>query len=74
MPLAYYSAKRIAEHLNISERRIRKLLSEGRFRRAFKVGRDWIIPVNSKEDIDYHPHVRGKDRKPRRGKRNEAKS
>ena len=65
-----YTVKQAAERIGISERRVRKLLEEDRFRRAVKIGRDWIIPVSTKEDLYYHPHTRGKDKKPRRGKQN----
>jgi excisionase family DNA binding protein len=37
-----YSVKETADVLGISERRVRKLLEEGRLE-AKKIGRDWVV-------------------------------
>jgi Fic family protein len=48
----YISTKQAAEKWNISERRVRILCSEGKVEGAFKVGRNWNIPQNSKKPAD----------------------
>lgn len=37
--------KKAAELLNISARRVRKLIAQGRVYGAYKVGGNWIIPT-----------------------------
>ncbi len=37
-----YSVKEAAEKLGISDRRVRKLLEEGRIK-GRKIGRDWVV-------------------------------
>ena len=63
-----YSTKETAIKLRLSERRVRKLLEEGRLA-GKKVGRDWIVL-----SLIYIPRGRGKDKQPRKGGRNETKS
>ncbi len=41
----YVSVKQLASNLNISTTRVRKLISEGRIKGAFKVGNIWVIPT-----------------------------
>ena len=60
-----YTVAQVARKLNISDRRVRKLLEEGRLK-GKKIGRDWIV-----WKLDYILMKRGKDKKPRVG-RNET--
>ena len=48
----YLSISQTAEKWGISQRRIRKLCSEGRIIGAYKVGAYWGIPKNTKKPID----------------------
>lgn len=57
-----YTVTQAARKLNISDRRVRKLLEEGRLK-GKKIGRDWIV-----FDLHYIPFKRGKDKKPRKVK------
>ncbi len=41
----YVSVKQLASNLNVSTTRVRKLISEGRIKGAFKIGNVWAIPV-----------------------------
>ena len=40
----YVGTSELAEILNYSTSRVRKLLSEGRVKGAYKSGKNWIIP------------------------------
>ncbi len=53
-----YSVKEVADRLGISDRRVRKLLEEGRIK-GRKLGRDWVVL-----DLNYT-----RKRKPKGGKR-----
>ena len=64
--MAVYTVKQASVFLRISDRRVRKLLEEKRLH-GLKVGRDWFVLR-----LDYTPMKRGKDKKPRRGRRNET--
>jgi excisionase family DNA binding protein len=48
----YLSIKQVASNLNVSTTRIRKLVSQGRMKGAFKVGHMWVIPT-----IDGKPQI-----------------
>ena len=48
----FMTTKEAVAKWNISERRIRKLLQDGRVEGAFKVGHDWNIPVSANKPID----------------------
>ncbi|WP_254616018.1 DNA-binding protein [Mycoplasma sp. OR1901] len=48
----YMTIKEIAKKWNISERRIRKLCTEGRILGAYKVGKVWNIPSNALKPVD----------------------
>jgi excisionase family DNA binding protein len=41
----YLSVKQVASNLGVSTTRVRKLISEGRIKGAFKVGHIWVIPT-----------------------------
>ncbi len=48
----YMTTKEAVEKWNISERRIRQLLAEGRIEGAVKVGSSWNIPVDAEKPVD----------------------
>lgn len=48
----YMTVKEAAEKWGISDRRIRKLCSEGRIPGAYRDGHRWMIPLNSKKPAD----------------------
>ena len=50
--MKYMNTKQAEKKWNISERRIRQLLSEGRIDGAFKVGNSWNIPEDSSKPVD----------------------
>ena len=50
--MKYMTTKEAVIKWNISERRIRKLLQDGRIEGAIKVGNTWNIPVNASKPID----------------------
>jgi len=64
--MAVYTVKQASTLLRISDRRVRKLLEERRLH-GLKIGRDWFVLR-----LDYTRMKRGKDKKPRRGRRNET--
>ena len=64
--MTIYSVKEAANLLPISERWIRKLLEAGRMK-GKKLARDWVI-----YDLEYITYKRGKDKKSRKGVRNET--
>ena len=70
--MPFFTVKQYAQHWQISERRVRQLLKEGkRIKPAKKVGRDWLIGTLER----YTPIKRGEDKKPRKRRgRNETKS
>lgn len=50
--MEYMTTKEAVEKWNISERRIRQLLQEGRIKGAIKVGKTWNIPVDAVKPVD----------------------
>ena len=48
----YMTTKEAVEKWNISERRIRQLLAEGRIEGAVKVGNSWNIPIDAEKPVD----------------------
>ena len=50
--MEYITTKEAEEKWNISERRIRQLLSEGRIEGAFKIGSTWNIPKDAIKPTD----------------------
>ena len=52
MMMEYMRVKDAVEKWNISERRIRKLLEDGRVKGAKKDGKIWNIPVNASKPIN----------------------
>lgn len=50
--MKYISTKEASNNWGISERRIRKLLQEGRIDGAIKIGNSWNIPIDSFKPID----------------------
>ncbi len=46
------SISQVAEKWGISQRRIRKLCSQGRIDGAYKVGAYWVIPVGTEKPRD----------------------
>ena len=50
--MKFMTTKEAVRKWNISERRIRKLLQDGRIDGAVKVGNTWNIPVNSNKPAD----------------------
>jgi len=52
MTLKYMTTKEALKKWNISERRIRKLLQEGRIEGAVKVGNTWNIPITANKPVD----------------------
>jgi len=52
MTLKYMTTKEALKKWNISERRIRKLLQDGRIEGAVKVGNTWNIPITANKPVD----------------------
>lgn len=50
--MAYITLKQASERWNISERRIRRLIQEGRIEGAEKIGNAWNIPEEANKPID----------------------
>ena len=50
--MEFMTTKEAAEKWNISERRIRQLLEDGRVEGAVKVGNNWNIPVDANKPVD----------------------
>ncbi len=50
--MEFMTTKDAVEKWNISERRIRKLLQDGRIEGAVKVGNNWNIPINANKPAD----------------------
>lgn len=50
--MKFMTTKEAAEKWNISERRIRQLLQDGRIEGAIKVGNSWNIPVDADKPVD----------------------
>lgn len=50
--MKYMTTKEASIKWEISDRRIRVLLNEGRIEGAIKVGRNWMIPVDANKPID----------------------
>ena len=48
----YITTKDAVKKWNISERRIRQLLADGRIEGAVKVGNSWNIPVDALKPVD----------------------
>ena len=50
--MEYMTTKEAVQKWNISERRIRQLLQDGRIEGAVKVGNNWNIPINANKPAD----------------------
>jgi len=50
--MEYMTTKEAVEKWNISERRIRQLLQDGRIEGAVKVGNSWNIPIDAGKPVD----------------------
>jgi len=50
--MEFMTTKEAVQKWNISERRIRQLLQDGRIEGAVKVGNNWNIPINSNKPAD----------------------
>ena len=50
--MEYMTTKEAVNKWNISERRIRQLLLDGRIEGAVKVGNSWNIPINALKPVD----------------------
>ena len=50
--MEFMTTKEAVEKWNISERRIRQLLQDGRIEGAVKVGPNWNIPVDADKPVD----------------------
>lgn len=50
--MEFMTTKEAVEKWNISERRIRQLLQDGRIEGAVKVGNSWNIPIDSDKPVD----------------------
>ena len=50
--MEFMTTKEAVTKWNISERRIRRLLQDGRIEGAIKVGNNWNIPVNANKPVD----------------------
>ena len=50
--MEFMTTKEAVEKWNISERRIRQLLQEGRIEGAVKVGNSWNIPIDADKPVD----------------------
>ena len=50
--MEFMTTKEAVEKWNISERRIRQLLSDGRIEGAVKVGNSWNIPAYADKPVD----------------------
>ena len=48
----YITLSEAAERWGISERRIRKLCSEGRIKGVTRFGRSWAIPEDAQKPVD----------------------
>jgi len=55
-----WTVKAVAREAGISEVRVRQLLGEGRFPRAFKFARAWLIPEDDVRAYFAHPDRRRK--------------
>ena len=50
--MEFMTTKEAAEKWDISERRIRQLLQDGRIESAVKVGNSWNIPIDADKPVD----------------------
>ena len=50
--MEFMTTKEAVEKWNISERRIRQLLQDGRIEGAVKVGNSWNIPIDADKPVD----------------------
>ena len=50
--MEYMTTKDAVKKWNISERRIRQLLADGRIEGAVKVGNSWNIPIDALKPVD----------------------
>lgn len=60
-PSRVWTVSAVASEAGISEARVRKLLREGRFPNAFKLGRPWLVPDADVRAYLAHPDMRLKD-------------
>ena len=56
--MEYKTLKDLAEEWNISERRIRQLIDEGRIEGATKVGKSWLVPKDTSKPRDTRVSVK----------------
>lgn len=50
--MKFMTTKEAVQKWNISERRIRRLLQDGRINGAVKIGNNWNIPINANKPVD----------------------
>ena len=50
--MEFMTTKEAVEKWNISERRVRQLLQDGRIEGAVKVGNSWNIPIDADKPVD----------------------
>lgn len=50
--MEFMTTKEAVQKWNISERRIRRLLQDGRIEGAVKIGNNWNIPINANKPVD----------------------
>ena len=50
--MEFMTTKEAVQKWNISERRIRRLLQDGRINGAVKIGNNWNIPINANKPVD----------------------
>ena len=50
--MEFMSTKEAVKKWNVSERRVRQLLEDGRIKGAIKVGNNWNIPINASKPAD----------------------
>ena len=50
--MEFMTTKEAVQKWNISERRIRRLLQDGRIKGAVKIGNNWNIPINANKPVD----------------------
>ena len=60
----FYTVQQIAEYLDVEENTARRYCNGGEFPHAYKLGRDWLVPI---EDVDAYKRDRlGKMGRPRK--------
>jgi len=61
MEMKYKSLKELATEWNISERRIRQLIEEGRIEGAVKIGKSWLAPSDTAKPRDARVSVKSEE-------------